>query len=227
MFLRRIFLLRTFPFRPLRTLTTSSVEIEFKDGLANITVPLPSRNESCVFQLKPFHNTIGDFIDILKEEDRGIDRASIYLSDGSRLSRNSPIELIFEDNFTLKINETSFDVRPTNLFASTRPAKEILSDVSNSVTKLYHDLRLNQYVLYREKQLENQLTFLRDSVRPLNEIHVQLANKAIRRLKWFDNIRQVFSFFEFFLNFRIQWSILAAMSFQTGVLFRLVWIDYR
>lgn len=29
------------------------------------------------------------------------------------------------------------------------------------------------------------------------------------------------------LDFRVQWSILAAMSFQTGVLFRLVWIDYR
>jgi hypothetical protein len=36
----------------IRLITTSAVQIEFKDGLANITVPLPSRGESCVFQVK-------------------------------------------------------------------------------------------------------------------------------------------------------------------------------
>ena len=36
----------------IRLITTSPVQIEFKDGLANITVPLPSRGESCVFQVK-------------------------------------------------------------------------------------------------------------------------------------------------------------------------------
>jgi hypothetical protein len=195
-------------FQFIRLLNTSSVQIEFKDGLANITVPLPSRGESCVFQLKPFHTTVGDFIDVLQKEDRGIDRASIYLSDGSRLSRNSPVELILEEPFTLRINETSYNVQPPSLFNSNRSTRDILSDVSNSVTKLYHDLRLNQYTMYRERELEKQLAFLRESAQPLNELHHQLANKAIRRLKW------------------IQWGILAAMSFQTGVLFRLVWIDY-
>ncbi|CAF0885037.1 unnamed protein product [Adineta steineri] len=197
-------------FKFIRLLTTSSspVQIEFKDGFANISVPLPSRGESCVFQLKPFNTTIGDFVDVLQKEDRGIDRASIFLSDGSRLSRNSPVELMFEEPFTLRINETSYNVQPPTLFTSNKPARDVLSDVSNSVTKLYHDLRLNQYVMYREHELEKQLAFLRESAQPLNELHHQLANKAIRRLKW------------------VQWSILAAMSFQTGVLFRLVWIDY-
>ena len=60
----------------------------------------------------------------------------------------------------------------------------MLSDVSNSITKLYHDLHLNQYVMYREYELEKQLAFLRESVQPLNQLHHQLANKAIRRLKW-------------------------------------------
>lgn len=35
----------------IRSLVTSNVQVDFKDGLANITVPLPSRNESCVFQV--------------------------------------------------------------------------------------------------------------------------------------------------------------------------------
>lgn len=127
---------------------------------------------------------MGDFIDVLQKEDRGIDRASIFLSDGSRLSRNSPVELLFEEAFTLKINEASYNVQPPSLFATNKPARDILSDVSNSVTKLYHDLRLNQYVTYRERELENQLAFLRETVQPLNDVHNQLASKAIRRLKW-------------------------------------------
>jgi hypothetical protein len=39
-------------FKLIRLITTSQVQIEFKDGLANITVPLPSRSESCIFQVK-------------------------------------------------------------------------------------------------------------------------------------------------------------------------------
>lgn len=99
---------------------------------------------------------------------------------------------MFEESFTLRINEISYEVQPSSLFASNKPARDILSDVSNSVTKLYHDLRLNQYVMYRERALENQLQFLRETVQPLNDIHHQLANKAIRRLKWFENVSSFF-----------------------------------
>ena len=134
---------------------------------------------------------MGDFIDILQKEDRGIDRASVFLLDGSRLSRNSPVELLFEEAFTLKINETSYNVQPPSLFSANKPARDVLSDVSNSVTKLYHDLRLNQYVTYRERELENQLAFLRETVQPLNEVHNHLASRAIRRLKWSVEYHQV------------------------------------
>jgi hypothetical protein len=40
-------------------------------------------------------------------------------------------------------------------------------------------------MVYRESELEEQLKFLRESIRPLNELHHKLANKAIKRLKWF------------------------------------------
>lgn len=119
----------------------------------------------------------------MREEDRGIDRASIYLADGSRLSRSTPIEFIFEDPFTLRINETSYSVQPPAVFSSTKSIEETLSDVSNSVTKLYHDLRLNHRIKNREHELEKQLDSLRESLRPLNELHTQLAKKALRRLK--------------------------------------------
>lgn len=148
-------------------------------------------------KLKPFNDTVGDFIDILKKEDRGIDRASIYLLDGSRLSRKSPIELIFEEPFTLRINETSFNVQPPDLFSSARSSREILSDVSNSVAKLFYDLRLNQHAIYRERQLEKQLEYLRQSVDPLHQLHQQMANKAIQRLKWFEKKKHE-EFIEFY-----------------------------
>ena len=134
--------------------------------------------------MKPFNTTVGDFIDILQEEDRGIDRASIYLSDGSRLSRNSPFEFIFDQSFTLRINETSYHVQPPTQFISNKSARDRLSDVSNSVMKLYYDLRLNQQTAYRERELEKRLAFLLESVQPLSELHHQLAIKAIRQLKW-------------------------------------------
>ena len=55
MLFQRLFLTKFNPsthFKFIRLLTTSQVQIEFKDGLANITVPLPSRSESCIFQVK-------------------------------------------------------------------------------------------------------------------------------------------------------------------------------
>ena len=36
-------------FKLIRLITTATVQIEFKDGLANVTVPLSSRHESCIF----------------------------------------------------------------------------------------------------------------------------------------------------------------------------------
>ncbi len=55
MLLQRLILSKIHPGKPfqfIRLITTSSVQIDFKDGLANITVPLPSRGESCVFQVR-------------------------------------------------------------------------------------------------------------------------------------------------------------------------------
>lgn len=42
-----------------------------------MTVPLPSRREKCMFTLKPVSHTVGDFLQMLMQEDKGIDRALI------------------------------------------------------------------------------------------------------------------------------------------------------
>ena len=48
-----------------------TVSVEVVQGLPHLTVPLPSRNEPCIFVLKPVTNTIGDLIMMLKTEDHG------------------------------------------------------------------------------------------------------------------------------------------------------------
>ena len=53
---------------PSKTIT----EINIINGLPHITVPLPSRDEKCVFALKPISNSVGDFLDMLQHEDKGI-----------------------------------------------------------------------------------------------------------------------------------------------------------
>ena len=55
-------------------LDTTSVTVQVVQGLPHLTVPLPSRNEPCIFVLKPVTHTIGDLIMMLKTEDHGIDR---------------------------------------------------------------------------------------------------------------------------------------------------------
>ena len=42
-------------------------DISIINGLPHVTVPLPSRNELCVFALKPVSNTVGDWLEMLKQ----------------------------------------------------------------------------------------------------------------------------------------------------------------
>ena len=72
------------------------VIVEYYRGLPRITVPLPSRREKCIFTLKPITNTVADLIDMLKLEDRGIDRAAFTkMGENSFFVTLLPINLLF------------------------------------------------------------------------------------------------------------------------------------
>ena len=83
-------------------------KIKIVNGLPNIIVPLPSRNEECVFALKPLTNTVGDFLNMLKDEDKGIDRAVIINENGIRISSSTSIQTLFSQGFTLQLNDNNF-----------------------------------------------------------------------------------------------------------------------
>ena len=92
------------------------ISIQVQHGLPHLTVPLPSRNERCVFVLRPITHTICDLLDMLQTEDHGIDRAVVRNSDGIRMASTTSIQSLLQSkSFDLVINETSYRVIPPSL----------------------------------------------------------------------------------------------------------------
>lgn len=77
----------------------AGVTVKYVRGLPHVTVPLPSRNEKCQFTLRPVTHNVGDFLEMLKVEDRGIDRAAILSNEGVRIASACSIENLLDENF--------------------------------------------------------------------------------------------------------------------------------
>jgi len=75
-----------------------------------ITVPLPSKGEDCDFMLRPLSDSVGDFIDYLKKEDGGVERASLYTKEGTKIAKSTHIDRLFIEDFDLLINDTKYHV---------------------------------------------------------------------------------------------------------------------
>ncbi len=54
------------------------VDVRYEDGLPVVVLPLPSRRERCQFTLKPITHTLGDLLNFIQEEDKGVDRLAVY-----------------------------------------------------------------------------------------------------------------------------------------------------
>lgn len=77
----------------------AEVSVNYIQGLPHVTVPLPSRNEKCRFALKPVSHNVGDFLHMLRLEDRGIDRAVILNKEGVRIASTCSIESLMNEPF--------------------------------------------------------------------------------------------------------------------------------
>ncbi|XP_046664646.1 calcium uniporter protein, mitochondrial isoform X1 [Homalodisca vitripennis] len=105
--------------------THSELKVEYQGGLPQVTVPLPSRRELCRFTLRPISNTVGDFLSMLREEDKGIDRVAISTKEGVRIASSNSIESLMEEDFKLLVNDREFLVQTPQL-------KDKLSKVDES-----------------------------------------------------------------------------------------------
>jgi len=183
-------------------------EVKIVNGLPQITVPLPSRNEKCVFSLKPVSNNVGDFIEMLKYEDRGIDSAFIKNVDGVRIAGMTSIQTLFDQEFDLYINNNVYRVSPPKIDSLSGEELKKISDVKYLISELYEALNIQDFHVQKETELVKELENLKDELKPLEEQKLELEAHAERRTGL------------------LTWAGLGLMSVQFGVLARLTWWEY-
>jgi len=193
----------------------STVSVEVVQGLPHLTVPLPSRNEPCIFVLKPVTNTIGDLIMMLKTEDHGIDRVIIRSIEGIRIASTTSIQTLMKSDFDLVINDFAHRVQPPPFEVGAGLNTPLdddevrrLGDVRALVGELYEALHVEEYQAQQEQKLVRELEAMRDELAPLEDSRKMLAEQAEKR------------------SGNLTWLGLGLMSVQFGILARLTWWEY-
>ncbi|XP_050097972.1 calcium uniporter protein, mitochondrial [Anopheles aquasalis] len=190
------------------SITPEDVTVRYYRGLPHVTVPLPSRNERCQFTLRPVTHCVGDFIEMLKVEDRGIDRAAILNRDGVRIAAACSIENLMDDEFWLHLNDRQYYVKPPKREKITSEEITRLGDVQALVAQLYEALHVGEHQVKKERELNGKLEELNEKLGPLELKKTELDQKAGRRTN------------------ALTWVGLGLMSVQFGVLARLTWWEY-
>ncbi|KAL8601482.1 hypothetical protein ACOMHN_000424 [Nucella lapillus] len=191
-----------------QVLFRNEVIVQFRDGLPVVSVPLPSRRESCEFTLKPVSHTLGDFMEFIRQEDGGIDRVAVYKEDGSRVARSTPIDVLLRDQFTMYLNDEHYIVSPPETRRLLSEDSQMLSDVKQLVSELYSNLHVEDHQLQRESDIVSRLENLKTQIAPLEQVKQKLEVEASKNTS------------------NLSWLGLGLMSLQFGVLARLTWWEY-
>jgi len=189
----------------------SSVALaSFENGLVHLSVPLPSRDENCRFTIKPISSTVGDFLEALKAEDRGIESAGIYTQEGVRIAGSTPIHAVLNQDFDLRINDKKVDIQGLEEFRSNfeAPVDDRLDQVKKLVAQLHSSLNVTDHQVMQENRLQLELETLRANLLPMEERRQALVEKSHARTK------------------RLTWVGLGLMGIQFGFLARLTWWEY-
>jgi hypothetical protein len=191
-------------------LSSSIALATFEHGLVHLSVPLPSRDENCRFTIKPISSTVGDFLDALKAEDRGIESAGIYTQEGVRIAGSTPIYSVLNQDFDLHVNDKKVDIQGLEDFKSAfeSPVDDRLDQVKKLVAQLHSSLNITDHQLLQENRLQCQLETMRSELAPLENQRQALAERSHARTK------------------RLTWIGLGLMGIQFGFLARLTWWEY-
>ncbi|XP_055610494.1 calcium uniporter protein, mitochondrial isoform X2 [Uranotaenia lowii] len=188
--------------------SAQEVTIRYSRGLPHVTVPLPSRNERCQFTLRPVTHNVGNFLEMLKQEDRGIDRAAILNMEGVRIAASCSIETLMDDEFWLHLNDRQYHVKPPKREKITSEELTRLGDVQALVAQLYEALNVGEHQIRKERELNSKLEELQQKLGPLEVKKNELDLKASRKTNY------------------LTWFGLGLMSMQFGILARLTWWEY-
>ncbi|XP_071568070.1 calcium uniporter protein, mitochondrial [Temnothorax nylanderi] len=186
----------------------SEVIVAYHRGLPRITVPLPSRRERCSFTMKPITHTVGNLLDMLKTEDRGIDRACITSLDGTRIASSNTIESLLEEDFKLLINDNEYIVSPPLQERCTTEDLQKLGDVQALVAQLYEAFHVREYSVDMERSVVAELEDIKLQLVPMEQKLQEIQNAAYKKANFFI------------------WTFLIMMSIQFGALARLTWWEY-
>uniref|UniRef100_U3IRT9 Calcium uniporter regulatory subunit MCUb n=1 Tax=Anas platyrhynchos platyrhynchos TaxID=8840 RepID=U3IRT9_ANAPP len=187
---------------------SDEVTINYRHGLPVITLTLPTRRERCQFAVKPMVATVGAFLKDVRREDKGIVKAEVFTTDGSKVSDATLMEVLLRNDFKLLINGTAYSVSP--------PVKDKLSsehatemeDVKSLIHRLFVALHLEDHQIRKERELLQKLDHLKEQLMPLEQMKAKIMDSADAKTS------------------RLLWVGLALMSTQGGALAWLTWWVY-
>ncbi|CAI8033645.1 Calcium uniporter protein, mitochondrial [Geodia barretti] len=186
-----------------------SIEVGVREGFPVLSLPLPSRNETCDFVLRPFLQTVAHVTSSIRNEDPGIERVVLYSPDGNRISSSTGVDLLLQSDFHLHVNDLKYHIKiPTDMVSGMLDGEKSLSDVRNVIHKLYTSLNVDRHQLSKERELRGQLEALASELAPLETQRQQLAQRSERRTNG------------------VLWAGLGWMSLQFGFFARLTWWEY-
>ncbi|KAI0210669.1 Calcium uniporter protein, mitochondrial [Lamellibrachia satsuma] len=186
------------------------LRLRYENGLPVVAVPLPSRRADCLFTLRPISATVGEFIQHIQDEDRGVDKVAVYNTDGVRIAKSTRIDTLVQSDFHLEINDQRYLVRADEQ-GKTRLSSEHMTeieDIKNAVARLHAALHIDDHKVLQEQELQDKLEQLRDEIEPFEQVRRQIELAADRRTTF------------------LQWFGLGLMGLQFGLLARLTWWEY-
>ncbi|XP_062852324.1 calcium uniporter protein, mitochondrial-like [Trichomycterus rosablanca] len=204
------FQLRSLPVICCSTLAPSNdISVQYKHGRPILELPLPSRQEKCLFFLRPVLWTVSDFIHEIQKEDPGVSTASVLTKDGVNVSSSTPMEALLNKDFQLCLNNITYNILAAPA-ESTTPDEHVkgVVDVKNMVHMLHTALHLPEHHLRNEKLLLHKLDILKHELMPLEQMKLQLDMRAERN------------------SSQALWVGLALLSVQGGALAWLTWWVY-
>ncbi|XP_041641409.1 calcium uniporter protein, mitochondrial-like [Cheilinus undulatus] len=188
-------------------LPSCDVSLRNKYGRLVLEVPLPSRNENCLFYLRPMLMSVGDLITDLQREDPGVS-AAILSKDGERVANTTLIDALLDKDFKLVINDAVYNVCAPERVSTSNEHAMGLEDMKHVVHLLHTALHLPEHHLLKERQLLERLDNLKQELTPLEKIKAQLSHTAE------------------FQSSKVIWTGLALLSVQGGALAWLTWWVY-
>lgn len=184
------------------------VTVAYKDGLLQITVPLPSRRDRCRFTLGPLGSTVGDLVRSIRAEDRAVDDVHVTCTDGVRIALTSSIVNLLRENFVLTLNNQGYLVEPPVVKGLVNEETQTLSDLKTMVARLYENLAVSEHQLEQERKLLDRLHAVKEQLEPLEQKKQELMTLSRRRTTM------------------LSWLGLGLMGVQLGILARLTWWEY-